>query len=157
MTLTRRSLLALTVVFGLAPSMSFAETQTLTATAAYEGVNDGSLILVDVRRPDEWISTGVAPGAWLLDMSQENFVAYLMAVIEQNPDHAVAVICRTGNRTGQLVAWLEQNNIKGVLDVTEGMVGGPNGPGWLTTGLPVVEAQAAYDAMPKDLVAAPKE
>lgn len=128
-----------------------AETNVMTASDAMKGVEDGSLILLDVRRPEEWMQTGVAKGAWLLDMTDQEFGPRLMAVLQRNPEHKVAIICRTGNRTGYLSDVLAQNGITGVLDVSEGMVGGPNGQGWIPSGLPVVSAEDAYSAMPKDL------
>ena len=130
-----------------------AEDNTITAQDALAKLESGELILVDVRRPDEWLSTGVAKGAWLLDMTDENFGAYLNAVLQRNPDHQIAIICRTGNRTGYLQSVLDENGMTGVLDVTEGMAGGPNGTGWIPRGLPIQDAREAYDAMPKDLIA----
>lgn len=136
-----------------APSVSFAEGSALTALQAHEGVQAGSLILIDVRRPEEWLETGVAPGAWLLDMQNENFVGYVNAVLDRNPDHDVAIICRTGNRTGRLMDYFGKNNMSRIKDVSEGMVGGPKGTGWIKSGLPIQDAREAYDAMPKDLTA----
>ena len=135
------------------PTGAFANDTVISASDAFAAMEAGNMILVDVRRPDEWISTGVAEGAWLLDMRDENFGAYLMAVLDRNPDHQVGIICRTGNRTGNLMQILTDSGITRVVDVTEGMQGGPRGTGWINTGLPVVEARAAYDAMPKDLTA----
>lgn len=152
----RRTVLAMLGAGAVAlalPGAALAQGQTISATDALAGVEDGSLILIDVRRPEEWDQTGVAKGAWLLDMTHEQFGPRLMAVIEQNPNHRVAIICRTGNRTGYLSKVLAKNNISGVLDVTEGMAGGPRGKGWIPTGLPIEKAQDAYDAMPKDLKA----
>ena len=147
--LTRRLFLSLLAALGFAP-MARAET-TLSPEQALAGMEDGSLILNDVRRPEEWAETGVAKGAWPLDMTHKEFGPRLMAVLQRNPDRKVAIICRTGNRTGYLMKVLAQNKIKGVLDVTSGMAGGPRGKGWIPSGLPTVTAQEAYDAMPKDL------
>ena len=137
----------------LLPLSARAEAQSLPASEALAGLRAGELILVDVRTPQEWQQTGVAEGAWPLDMTQKDFGGWLMAAIERNPDRKVAVICRTGNRTGRLMQLLSQNGIDGVLDVSEGMAGGPRGTGWIPSGLPVVSAQVAIDSMPKDLVA----
>lgn len=146
---TRRTLLLSLTAFAAVP-MAHAGT-ILTPEQALLGIEEGSLILIDVRRPEEWQETGVAKGAWPLDMTHKQFGARLIAVLERNPDHRVAIICRTGNRTGYLMKVLAENKINGVLDVAAGMVGGPRGKGWIPSGLPLVTAQEAYDAMPKDL------
>ena len=151
--LTRRTLIATLIASSILPGAAMAEDNTITAQDALAKLESGELILVDVRRPDEWLSTGVAKGAWLLDMTDENFGAYLNAVLQRNPNHQIAIICRTGNRTGYLQSVLDENGMTGVLDVTEGMAGGPNGTGWIPRGLPIQDAREAYDAMPKDLIA----
>lgn len=123
----------------------------LDAQAAYDKLNAGELILIDIRTPQEWQQTGVVPGAWMLDMRDKQFGSYVMAALDRNPDHEVAIICRTGSRTGRVVKWLNDNGVKNVRDVAEGMLGGPRGQGWLPRGLPVVPAEEAFAAMPKDL------
>ncbi|MBR9843755.1 MAG: rhodanese-like domain-containing protein [Rhodobacteraceae bacterium] len=150
MTDRRAFLLALGAAVTL-PSLSHAKPGVVTAQAAHDAISVGKMILIDIRTPGEWQQTGVAEGAWLLDMTHEAFGPRLMAVLERNPEHDVAMICRTGNRSGYLMEVLAKNGITRVLDVSEGMAGGPNGKGWIPTGLPVMEARAAFDAMPKDL------
>lgn len=149
--ISRRQTLLGALIAAVLPARLFADDTVVSASDAHAAMKDGKLILVDVRRPDEWLSTGVAEGAWLLDMRDKNFGAYLMAVLERNPDHEVAIICRTGNRTGRLMQALADSGITRVVDVTEGMEGGPRGTGWIKTGLPTMEARAAYEAMPQDL------
>jgi rhodanese-related sulfurtransferase len=151
--MNRRTLLAASIAAMLSPVAAMADQSTISAADALDAVQAGTMILIDVRRPEEWMQTGVAEGAWLLDMTNENFGAYLMAVLDRNPDHDVAIICRTGNRTGFLMEQLAKNGIDRVLDVSEGMAGGPNGKGWIPSGLPVADARATYEAMPKDLIA----
>jgi len=133
------------------PAMARANTGILTPQEAHDAMTAGRLLLVDIRTPDEWKQTGVAEGAWPLDMRDRKFGPSLMAMIDRNPDHKISVICRTGSRSGYLVDVLKQNGIHGVLDVSEGMVGGRYGPGWIKTGLPIVKSYEALSAMPKDL------
>lgn len=135
---------------GLASPL-FARSGVLGVRDAHRRLTAGTLILVDIRTPKEWAETGVAPGAWLLDMRAPDFGAWMAATVDRNPGHEVAMICRTGNRTGRVAQWLRGNDLASVLDVSEGMVGGRNGRGWIPSGLPVVAAQEAFDAMPKDL------
>lgn len=150
--LSRRKFSAIMALMTCLPSMGMALGK-LTARQALAAMEDGSLVLIDIRRPEEWQQTGVARGAWLLDMTHEQFGPRLMAVLDRNPNHEIAIICRTGNRTGHLMKVLAENKIDGVLDVAEGMAGGTRGPGWIPSGLPIVSAQEAWDAMPKDLTA----
>jgi rhodanese-related sulfurtransferase len=143
-------------VFGAAsalPGLALAEPKTITARKANQLLQNDKLILIDVRTPPEWQETGVAQGAWMLDMTHRDFGGWLMTAINRNPGHQIAIICRTGSRTGRLAQVLEQNGITDVLDVTEGMIGGPRGKGWIPSNLPIVSAQAAFDVMPKDLKA----
>ncbi len=123
----------------------------LTAQDALQRVQNGSLILLDIRTPEEWRSTGVAPGAWPIDMRDADFGNKLLTTLANNPDLDVAIICRSGNRSGRLMDVLKENGIEGVLDVPEGMLGGPRGQGWIPRGLPVVSAQEAIASVPADL------
>ncbi|MEQ9694378.1 rhodanese-like domain-containing protein [Shimia sp. SDUM112013] len=151
--LTRRSFLWTATAAAFMPALAHANPAKISAADALEQVRAGKLILIDVRTPGEWEQTGVAKGAWPLDMTQRDFGPKFLAVLERNPDHEVAIICRTGNRTGYLMEVLEKNDIKGVLDVSEGMAGGPNGKGWIPSGLPVVPGREAVDNLPADLKA----
>ncbi len=116
-----------------------AKTEKMTANAAYEAVQAGEIILVDIRRPDEWLETKVGEGAIALDMREESFVASLVALRQANPDKPIALICRTGRRSSYVTSALTGQGFPGLVDVSEGMVGGPNGPGWLKRGLPTYD------------------
>ena len=60
--LNRRTLLSITAAATLAPTLSLAKGGKMTAEDAYQAMQDGTLILIDVRRPEEWVQTGVAQG-----------------------------------------------------------------------------------------------
>lgn len=104
--------------------------------AAHKAALAGDIILIDIRRPDEWEQTRVAEGAIGLDMREDSFVPTLVALRRANPDTPIALICRTGNRTGYVTDALAKQGFPSLVDVREGMEGGPNGPGWLKRGLP---------------------
>ena len=110
----------------------------ITATEAYDQVKSGEIILVDVRTPEEWAETGIGEGAIPLDMRTDDFVRNLVALRRANPETPIAMICRTGNRSQFVVSALAGQGFPGLLDVAEGMVGGPRGKGWIPTGLPTV-------------------
>lgn len=121
----------------------------MSATEAFNAAQTGEIILVDIRRPDEWLGTGIAVGAIALDMRDDSFVASLVGLRQDNPDTPIAMICRTGNRTGHVVSVLAGQGFPGLVDVTEGMAGGPNGRGWKNTGLPVYAGNAVNIAARK--------
>jgi rhodanese-related sulfurtransferase len=112
-------------------------------TAAYEAAQKGEIILIDIRRPDEWAETNVAEGAVGLDMRDKEFVSTLVSLRRANPDMPIALICRTGTRTGYVTKALAAQGFPGLVDVSEGMAGGPDGPGWLKRGLPTYEGSLA--------------
>ena len=82
--------------------------------------------LLDVREEDEW-TAGHAPGAHHLPMME------LPARIAEVPtDRDVAVICRSGGRSAQVVAYLMRNGWDQVRNVAGGM------NEWAAAGRPVV-------------------
>lgn len=151
--LTRRRFSFAIGALSLIPAVALADPKTLTAEETFLRMHADELILIDVRTPREWQESGIAEGAWPMDMREPDFGRWIVATLEQNPNHQVAIICRSGNRSGRLMDLFAQNSIEGVLDVTEGMLGGPRGKGWIPSGLPTVSAQTAFEAMPKDLTA----
>ncbi len=108
----------------------------LTAPEALEGVRSDALVLVDIRRPDEWAATGVPEGALTLDMRRADFGEALQAVVG-DPGTPIALICARGIRSRAMANQLRQDGFTHILDVPEGMLGSGAGPGWLARGLPV--------------------
>lgn len=140
---SRRGLL----ILGAAASLGFvlprragaqaAEFSTMTADEAHAKAATGEIILVDIRTPVEWAETGIGEGAIALDMTQqETFVGGLVALRIANQDTPIALICRTGNRSNYVAGVLAAQGFVGLVDVSEGMAGGPNGQGWIPRGLP---------------------
>jgi rhodanese-related sulfurtransferase len=113
----------------------------LTAPEASEAVAAQRLTLIDVRTPEEWRQTGVAPGALRIDMSQaggpQAFVERVLRAVEGDKNKPIGLICRTGNRSGLVQRVLLQAGFTDVANVSEGMAGSRAGPGWLRRGLPV--------------------
>ncbi|WP_206080298.1 rhodanese-like domain-containing protein [Pacificoceanicola onchidii] len=137
------TLLASAAALAALPQDLFAQTGAqighMTADKAFAAASTGEIILIDIRRPEEWLQTGVAEGAIGLDMTTETFVQALVSLRQANPNTPLALICRTGNRTGHVTRALADQGFPGLVDVSEGMVGGPRGKGWLTRGLPTYE------------------
>ncbi|NUO56502.1 MAG: rhodanese-like domain-containing protein [Hamadaea sp.] len=82
--------------------------------------------LLDVREPDEW-TAGHAPGAVHLPMME------VPARLEEIPrDGDVVVVCRSGGRSGQVVAYLQQQGYDNVVNLDGGMLD------WAAGGRPMV-------------------
>lgn len=110
----------------------------LSVSDAFAAAQRGDVLLVDIRRPDEWALTGVGEGAVPLDMRSPEFVAALTNALDGDRTRPVALICARGVRSRRMGETLTQAGFSNILDVPEGMLGSGAGPGWLKTGLPVV-------------------
>ncbi|MGC3938169.1 rhodanese-like domain-containing protein [Roseobacter sp. EG26] len=143
---TRRGLLALGVI-GVATGGGFAARwfniwaengeNALSAPDAHSAASNGDILLVDIRRPDEWALTGIGEGAMPLDMRRKDFIAVLTAAVENDTTRPVALICARGVRSRKQSAKLFEAGFTRIIDVPEGMLGSGAGPGWLKRGLPV--------------------
>ncbi len=140
---TRRQVLALTVlgIAAAAGAGAFAfrlpEGPQLTAPQALQAATAGDLILVDIRRPDEWAATGSPAPAHRLDMRDPAFTDRLRQLAGGDATRPIAVICAAGVRSARLAARLRKAGFTNVSDVAEGMRGSAAGPGWLARGLPL--------------------
>ncbi len=139
---SRRGLLALMAGGSLAAGLYLfgdpARSDPIAPEVALARMQDRSLILVDIRRPDEWALTGVARGAALIDMRDEDFVKTLDRLTGGNRAAPIALICAKGVRSRRTAAKLTKAGFASVLDVSEGMLGSAAGPGWIARGLPVI-------------------
>ena len=109
----------------------------IKAPDAYVAAKAGNIILVDIRTPQEWAETGIAEGAIALDMTEKSFVESLVNLRSTHPEKPIALICRTGNRSGYVFDALNKQGFPNLMDVSEGMAGGRNGKGWIPRGLPI--------------------
>lgn len=131
---------------------ALAEPKILTAPAAAKLLADNQLVVLDIRRPQEWAESGIAKGAWPVSMHTADFAQKLGAILGQYEPDQVALICATGGRTAYVTDILEKNGYTGVADVSEGMFGNGTGSGWIARGLPVItadEARTSYEAARK--------
>jgi rhodanese-related sulfurtransferase len=124
-------------------------TARMSVADAHRQAGEGRVTLVDVRTPEEWRETGVPASAHAITMHQDPkaLVANLDRVLGADRTKPLAIICRTGNRTGRLQAELAKLGYVNVIDVAEGVAGSGAGPGWLKTGLPV-RAGSAMSPIP---------
>lgn len=68
---------------------------------AAQRVADGTAVLIDVREPGEWASSGVAEPAVLLSLSdlRGDRVTW-KAFLKKNKSKELILYCRSGNRSG---------------------------------------------------------
>ena len=110
---------------------------TLDAEAAFQKAEAGEIILVDIRRPDEWQSTGSGKGAHRIDLRDADFIDALTKLAEGDRTRPIALICARGVRSARTANLLAENGFTGIINVPEGMLGSSDGPGWIARGLPL--------------------
>jgi rhodanese-related sulfurtransferase len=124
---------------GLVPTATFAGEPGYTNVdnAALKVLVDDGVKIVDVRRPDEWRTTGVIPGSALLTAFDANgrfnpdFPAAFEALV--NRDESVVLICQSGGRSTALARALsEQAGYTRIYNVAGGIAG------WMEDGNPTV-------------------
>ena len=134
------------------PLHSIAQTADIwSAAQTYEAMELDQIRLIDVRSRQEWADTGVALGAWLISMHEPRFPERLFMAKDTADPRKIALICATGGRTGRLIRALRKAQYDGFIDVSEGMLGSKNGPGWIASRLPVVDMETALLAQPESL------
>lgn len=136
-----RSTLLLSAAFLLNACLSEAGAG-LDPVAAHDQARAGKLTLIDIRTPAEWRDTGVPADAVRIEMKNPEgpggFAEEVLAQVKGNPDAPIALICRSGNRSGRMQQALAALGFTRVYSVEEGMGGSFSGPGWVRRGLPVV-------------------
>lgn len=95
--------------------------------------------VIDVRLPEEWKQTGIVAGSHLLTFFDKNGRYNMnewMAAFEKiaSPNDPFILICRSGNRTGQISHFLDTRlNFKKVAHVAKGI------NSWIAAGEPTVK------------------
>jgi rhodanese-related sulfurtransferase len=117
---------------------AFAEPGELPADSAWQMVQRGDIVVLDVRTPTEWAMTGLPRDSHGINVKDRDFVAQARGAVLGDLDHPIAVICRTGKRSSEAASVLEKAGFTHVFDIKEGMLGKEGaGDGWLKRGLPV--------------------
>jgi rhodanese-related sulfurtransferase len=114
----------------------------MSAPDAMSAALKGEVVLVDIRSRQEWKETGLAAPARPISMHEGGFLQKLMEVAGGDRNKRIAIICATGGRTRYLQHALAGAGFVNIIDVSEGMMGSPAGPGWLKRGLPVKQFAA---------------
>lgn len=121
----------ITVVLGLVLTMQQLQaSEGVDVKTAQSMVSQGALLL-DVREPSEYAAVH-AVGAKLMPLGQ---VGMRLQELEAYKDKPIAVICRSGRRSAQAVAILQEAGFTQVVNVQGGT------SAWVDAGLPVVAQQ----------------
>jgi rhodanese-related sulfurtransferase len=109
----------------------------MRASQAHELAMRGDLILIDVRTPAEWEDTGIGASARAVSMHLPGFFDKVEKIVKGDKSKAIALICARGQRSNRMQTMLIERGYTNIIDVAEGMLGSPAGPGWLELGLPL--------------------
>ena len=121
------------VFFWGSMASAFAGTQQINVKEAFDRVAKGEIILVDIREPQEWRATGVAPNAKLLSMRDPKFLPKLKQLKLAFSGRPIAIICAHGNRSRSVQSALASYGYPNIIDVKLGM---DSPGGWIKRGLP---------------------
>ncbi len=129
------ALIILAVVVVLVVANRALANRFMPPAEAAQRVADGIAVLIDVREPGEWASTGVAEPAVLLSLSdlRSERVTW-KAFLGKNKKKELILYCRSGNRSGVAARILEQEGFQ---------VANAGGfKHWKSAGLPVRQVEA---------------
>ncbi|MCP1306041.1 rhodanese-like domain-containing protein [Paenibacillus tyrfis] len=90
---------------------------TITPQEVKQRLENGEMLtLIDVREPEE-VALGMIPGAKhipLMDIPQR---------LDEIPQHSETIlVCRSGNRSGRALEYLEAQGFTGLVNMTGGML-----------------------------------
>ncbi len=89
--------------------------QNVPAADWLQWAEDNGAMILDVREPKEW-ALGTLPDATLVSMHE------IPGRLGEFPkDQAILCVCRSGDRSGQVAAFLTQNGYQSVANMTGGM------------------------------------
>ncbi|MEZ5998755.1 MAG: rhodanese-like domain-containing protein [Hyphomonas sp.] len=103
-------------------------TQIDPATA-YDRARKKQLVLVDVRTENEW-QGGIAKGAHTVTLGDPSMVDRIYGLMKEDASQPVAVICRSGARSGRAAKQLADAGFTDVSNVRGGMMA------WTSANLP---------------------
>ncbi len=101
------------LVIGVAIAMAATLFVTGCSSSTDTVTISGSTVIIDVRSPEEF-AQGHLEGAELIDFNAGDLEA---ALTELDPDAEYVVYCRSGNRSSQAVAMMEDAGFTNVTDL----------------------------------------
>ena len=102
---------------------------SLDPAEAHARVRRRDLLLIDVRTKEEW-RTGVAKGAKAITLGDPCMVDTIYTLLKEDASKPVAVICRSGMRSGRAAKMLAGAGFTNVSNIKGGMMA------WTAAGLP---------------------
>ncbi len=120
-----------------AQDQKFSPAKDITVQDAYKGLQDDTLVLVDIRTPAEWAQTGLAQTAIPISMQDPEFLRKLAQVQQEHPGKTIAFICASGNRSSVVQIELARRGYTDIFSVYGGTTGSRRAPGWIREGLPM--------------------
>ncbi|MCF6327768.1 MAG: rhodanese-like domain-containing protein [Devosiaceae bacterium] len=118
-------------------AQNFSAANDITAQDAFAGMQNQTLVMIDVRTEGEWTQSGVATGAIPISMLDPQFLDKLAEVQAQNPGKTIAFICASGRRSTIVQTRLSDMGFSDIFSVYGGTTGSSSSPGWIGEGLPV--------------------
>ncbi len=91
----------------------------ISVTEAHRRATAGVLILIDVRKQEEWNEIGRPQGSYGVTLQDEDFVQKVMAILGDKTQR-IAVSCLAGSRSSQAAKKLTDANFSNVFDVEGG-------------------------------------
>ena len=104
---------------------------TIDPQTALERLRKKDLVLIDVRTEGEWQQTGVVKGAHTITLGDSTMVDKVYGLTKEDLSKPVAVICRSGARSGRAAKQLAGAGFTDVSNVRGGMMA------WTAANLPV--------------------
>lgn len=106
--------------------------QTLSAESTYALMQKNSLILVDVRKPDEWHKTGIPKNSRGVTLSDDGFAEAILELTNNNKTKCIALTCHAGSRSKEAAFKLHNAGFKNLISVDGGIVS------WIEAELPTI-------------------
>lgn len=106
--------------------------QILSAENTYALMQKNSLILVDVRKPDEWHETGIPKNSKGVTLSDDGFADTILELTNNNKTKCIALTCHAGNRSKEAAFKLHNAGFNDLISVDGGIVS------WIEAELPTI-------------------
>jgi rhodanese-related sulfurtransferase len=118
--------LIIAIIFALFALPAAAEVNNID-NAELQKLLDSGVPIIDIRRPEEWLETGIVPGSHMItffdqrgDYDLHGWLAQLNKIAGK--DEPFILICRTGNRTETVSDFLDgEMDYSKIHNVTDGI------------------------------------
>ena len=105
--------------------------QAISPKEAHEMQQNGEIIIIDVRQPDEWQKNGMPKGAYGVGLSSTDFIGAVEKIAAQHKGCRLALTCQSGMRTKAAIKTLDSHGMKDLYQIKGGLMA------WNRQGLPL--------------------